>query len=142
MITLTCGSKSVSFDRGADPTSESWIEALNQFSKQTVSGNIISYSSGIGMLHGILVIKCVTHEQAMAFRDFVVGDIRFTLKQFSIIANACDDLGIGLGNPLTVCKLDGVTSTKDLMKPRVGGKWDISIPYICRLNGSGGLGEI
>lgn len=143
MIVLQSGSKTITISRNADPSSRAWLDRLNHFSRQTVSGGIITYDSGCSLLHGVLVVKLVSYAEMIAFRNFVNDDLRYSLRQFSLSANSCDDLGLGKGVALTICKLDDVGSTKDLIEPRsVGDKSDIRIPYVCRLNGSGGLGEI
>lgn len=143
MVVLTCVSKSLSINRNCDPSSTHKLERLNHYSHMTVGGNILTYDSGPSILRGVLVLKYVSHSDAIAFRNFVNDDLRYSLKQFSIEASSVDDLGLGKGVSLSTCKLDGVTDTGALMEPRgVGDKWTIKIPYVCKLNGLGGLGEI
>jgi hypothetical protein len=141
-ITLTASS-SVTISRNLDPSSSHYFERLNHFAKRSVSGNILSYDSGPTLLHGKLVIKFVSRSEAMALRAWINDVIRFGLKAFAISANSYDDLGLGLGVSITWCKLDSTASTADLIVPRgVGDKWDITIPYVCKLNALGGLAEI
>lgn len=58
-------------------------------------------------------------------------------------ANSCDDLGLGKGVVLTISKLDNITDTGSIMEPRgISDKWGIRIPYVCKMDDNGGLGEI
>lgn len=141
-ITLT-GTSSITISRDLDPSSTFYRDRLNHFSRRTVSGNIITYDSGPTLLHGKLVLKLVGHAEAKALQNWINDDIRYCLKPWAISANAWDDLGMGLGIAILICKLDSLTSTEDILKHRgPGSKWDVSLPYVCKIGSNGGLAEL
>ena len=133
----------VYINRGASPDSRFWYNRLNNSSKLTVSGLVKSYDSGPTMLHGILVLQFVSKSDADALRTWIDTGIRYQLKPFSLISDSVTDLGLGIGSTITYAKLDGTADTSAIITPRSRpDKFDISFPYIARLDGVGGVGEI
>jgi len=133
----------VTVNRGASPESKFWFTRLNHSSKLTVSGLVQTYDAGPSMLHGVLSLQSVTKAEADALRVWIDTGIRYQLKPFALAPDSSTDLGLGIGATLTYCKLDGVADTSTIITPRARpDKFDVTLPYLCKLNGLGGVGEI
>ena len=143
-ISFTGPQTTVTISRAQGTDSTFWFSRLNNTSKLSVSGNILTYDGSTPtMLHGVLTIKYVNKSEADVLRSWIANEIKFALHPFSITPNFCDDLGLGIGAALPICKIDGVMDTSSIFIPHQrADKLDIALPYIAQVAVTGGVAEL
>lgn len=70
---------------------------LNQVTNLVASGKPYTLDSGITVKDIVIKIKGVTYDNGKAFRDWIKGEIVFSLYPFSVTVPAGLDLGFGKG---------------------------------------------
>ena len=142
MVTFTGPVSSVCINRGLSSDSKFWFARLNNASKLSVSGNVLTYDGGPTMLHGIISLQYVDKSDADLLRMWIC-EVRFGLHPFSIAVDANADLGLGKGVTLSMAKLDGVTDTSQVFTNHARpDKVDIAFPYVARMATNGGAAEL
>ncbi len=138
MSQITIGN--VIIQRGIEHTSQYWIERINQKSQRSVTGEFFTFDNSRSILRGLIEIRYITYNEAVALRDFITNTIRFGRFNFDIIPDSFVDLGLGEGVTIPSARYDGDLSTESIIKP-IGkaNKFNVSFPYYYAIPATSGL---
>lgn len=120
----------IQIDRLIEHSSNFWFRRTNQTTAESVTGKELTFDNSNSILEGVIEIRLVTYDQAVALRNYITNTIRFKRFQFDIIPEAWNDLGLGEGVTIEGATFNGGQTTEGIITPfGKANKFNIKFPY-------------